>query len=77
MLQAVPAKDGAVYELIGRNYYMQKEYKKASEALEKAVAADPSNSEHELWLARAYGRRAETSSRFHRARPCYKSPAAL
>ena len=41
VLQAVPAKDGAVYQLIGRNYYMQKEYKKASEALEKAVAADP------------------------------------
>jgi tetratricopeptide (TPR) repeat protein len=64
VLQAIPAKDGAVYELIGRNYYMQAEYKKAGEALEKAVAADPSNSEHELWLARAYGRRAETSSLF-------------
>jgi tetratricopeptide (TPR) repeat protein len=64
VLQAIPAKDGAVYELIGRNYYMQQEYQKAGEALEKAVAADPSNSEHELWLARAYGRRAETSSPF-------------
>ncbi len=64
VLQAIPAKDGAVYELIGRNYYMQREYKKASEALEKAVAVDPSNSEHELWLARAYGRRAETASPF-------------
>ena len=62
VLQAIPAKDGAVYELIGRNYYMQRDYKKASEALEKAVAADPSNSDHELWLARAYGRRAETAS---------------
>lgn len=64
VLQAIPAKDGAVYELIGRNYYMQRDYKKAGEALEKAVAADPSNSEHELWLARAYGRRAETAGPF-------------
>jgi tetratricopeptide (TPR) repeat protein len=64
VLQAIPAKDGAVYELIGRNYYMRAEYKKSSEALEKAVAAEPSNSDHELWLARAYGRRAESSSPF-------------
>ncbi len=62
VLQAIPDKDGAVYELIGRNFYMTGEYKKASEALEKAVAADPSSSTHALWLARAYGRRAETSS---------------
>ncbi len=62
VLQAIPDKDGSVYELIGRNYYMQAEYKKASEALEKAVAADPASSAHALWLARAYGRRAETSS---------------
>ena len=64
VLQAIPAKGGAVYALIGRNYYMQTEYKKASETLEKAVAADPSNSEYEMWLARAYGRRAETSTPF-------------
>jgi tetratricopeptide (TPR) repeat protein len=64
VLQPIPAKDGAVYALIGRNYYMQREYKKAGESLEKAVAADPSNSEYELWLARAYGRRAETSTPF-------------
>jgi tetratricopeptide (TPR) repeat protein len=43
---------------------MQQEYQRAGEALEKAVAADPANSEYELWLARAYGRRAETSSPF-------------
>ena len=64
VLQAIPNKDGAVYELIGRNYYMEGEYKKASEALEKAVAAEPDSATHALWLARAYGRRAETSSPF-------------
>jgi len=61
-LLAMPEKDGAAYALLGRNYYMQTEYKKASEALEKAVAADGNSSEFALWLARAYGRRAETSS---------------
>ena len=62
VLQGISAKDGAVWELIGRNYYGQADFKKATEALEKAVAADPSNSETYLWLGRAYGRRAETSS---------------
>src|SRR6185503_19262058 len=62
ILQAVPEKDATVYELMGRNYYMQTEYKKASEALDKAMAADPASSEIALWAGRAYGRRAETSS---------------
>src|SRR5882757_9823155 len=63
-LHAIPDKDGPVYELMGRNYYMQGDYKKATEVLEKALAADPSNSQYALWLARAQGRRAETSSPF-------------
>jgi tetratricopeptide (TPR) repeat protein len=62
VLQTIPVKTGAVHALMGRNFFMQGEYKKASEALEKAVAAEPGNSEYALWLARAYGRRAETSS---------------
>ncbi|MGC9945949.1 MAG: tetratricopeptide repeat protein [Bryobacteraceae bacterium] len=64
ILQAIQPKDGPVYELIGRNHYMQAEYKKAAEILEKAVAADPGNSDYELWLGRAFGRRAETASPF-------------
>lgn len=64
VLEAIPAKDGAVYALMGRNYYMQGEQKRATEALEKALAADPGSSEYALWLARAYGRRAETASPF-------------
>ena len=63
-LQSIPQKDAAVYELIGRNYYMLAEYKKATEALEKAVAANPSCAECALWLGRSYGRRAETSNPF-------------
>ena len=64
ILQAIQPKDGPVFELIGRNHYMQGEYKKATEILEKAVAAEPSNSDYELWLGRAFGRRAETASPF-------------
>ena len=62
IIQAIPDKDAAVYELIGRNRYGLAEFKKATEALEKAVAMDPGNSEYNLWLGRAYGRRAETSN---------------
>jgi tetratricopeptide (TPR) repeat protein len=62
VLQAIPQKDAATYRLMGRDYYMMSEYKKATEALEKSVAADPGSSENALWLARAYGRRAETSN---------------
>ena len=64
ILEAIPVKDGEVYDLIGRNLYMEGDFKKASEAFEKAAAADPNNSTFALWLARAYGRRAESSSPF-------------
>src|SRR5664279_386245 len=62
VLQAIPSKDAGVYELIGRDYYGQGEFRKATEALERAVALEPGNSGFHLWLGRAYGRRAETSS---------------
>jgi tetratricopeptide (TPR) repeat protein len=75
VLLAIPSKDGAVYELIGRNYYMQGDYKRAAEFLEKAVAAEPANAECALWLGRAYGRWAETSSPF--TAPGHASKARL
>jgi tetratricopeptide (TPR) repeat protein len=62
VLQPIQNKNGEMHALIGRNYYMLGDYHKASDVLEKAVAADPGNSEYAMWLARAYGRRAETSS---------------
>jgi len=64
ILRAIQPKDGPIFELIGRNHYMQSEYKKATESLEKAVAAEPDNSDYQLWLGRAFGRRAETASPF-------------
>ena len=62
VLQAVPNKDAAVYELMGRNYYGRGDFRKATEALEQAAVLAPGNSGVYLWLGRAYGRRAETSS---------------
>ncbi|MGO4880529.1 MAG: tetratricopeptide repeat protein [Bryobacteraceae bacterium] len=64
ILQTIQPKKPPVYAMIGRNHYMQGDFKKATEILEKAVAGDPSSSEYELWLGRAYGRRAETASPF-------------
>jgi tetratricopeptide (TPR) repeat protein len=64
ILRAIPNKDAAVYELMGRNYYGQSDFKRATEALERAFSAEPANAELALWLGRAYGRRAETSSPF-------------
>ena len=73
ILLAVEPKDGAVYELIGRNYYGLGDYKKATENFEKARAGDPDNSDYEMWLGRAFGRRAETSNPF--TAPSYASRA--
>jgi len=64
VLRSIPDRDGSVSELMGMNYFMQGEYKKAAECFEKAVAHDPANSDYALWLGRAFGRRAETSSVF-------------
>ena len=64
VLEAIPAKDAAVYELMGRDYYMQGNYKRSTEAMEKALAAEPGDAMHALWLGRAYGRRAESASLF-------------
>jgi tetratricopeptide (TPR) repeat protein len=64
VLNAIPDKDAAVYELCGLNHYMQGDYKRAIESLEVSLKYEPGNSMTTLWLARSYGRRAETSSPF-------------
>jgi tetratricopeptide (TPR) repeat protein len=64
VLQEAQQKDAEIWLLTGRNYYMIGDYKKASEALEKAAAAAPNDAQIALWLGRAWGRRAETSSPF-------------
>ena len=54
--------DGAVNNLIGRNYFMMGDFKNAVDFFSNAVAIDPSNSNYALWLGRGWGRRAETSN---------------
>ncbi|HEY9141029.1 MAG TPA: tetratricopeptide repeat protein [Bryobacteraceae bacterium] len=73
VLEAIPAKNAAVYDLMGRDYYMLGDYKRSTEAIEKALFAEPSVAVHALWLGRAYGRRAESASWF--TAPGYASKA--
>lgn len=56
------SQDSATNFLIGRDYFMMGEFKKATEFLQKAVDGQPRSSEYVDWLGRAYGRRAETSN---------------
>jgi Flp pilus assembly protein TadD len=77
-----PAPDAANYVLSGKNYFMLGEYKRAIEFLDKALALSPSNSEYELWLGRAWGRRAEASGwltagvHAAKARQCFEKAVA-
>jgi len=64
LLLPLEIKDGATWELVGRSYFMMGDFKRSSEAFGRAVAADPARSDYHLWLGRAFGRRAETSSPF-------------
>jgi Flp pilus assembly protein TadD len=78
-----PAPDAADYLLSGQNYFMLGDYKKAIEFFEKALAISPTSSEYELWLGRAWGRRAETSGwltagvHASKARQCFERAVAL
>jgi Flp pilus assembly protein TadD len=83
VLEQDPAPDAAGYLLTGKNYFMSGDYKKAVEFFEKALAVSPNNSEYELWLGRAWGRRAETggwlpaASHASKARQCFEKAVAL
>jgi len=83
LLAAEHNPNAATHNLIGKDHFMLGEYKKAVEAFEKAVAIEPGNSMYELWLGRAYGRRAETGGWFgaagnaSKARQCFEKAVAL
>jgi tetratricopeptide (TPR) repeat protein len=62
LLASAPEKDASAYALIGQCYYMQGDPKRAADNFQKAVALSPTNSSYYLWMGRAFGRRAETSS---------------
>jgi tetratricopeptide (TPR) repeat protein len=67
------SSDAAETFLIGRNYFMQGDFKKATEYIQKATSLAPANSEYMDWLGRTYGKRAETSNVL--AAPGYASKA--
>jgi Flp pilus assembly protein TadD len=61
LLAQDPRPDAEVYLLSGKNYFMLGDYKRAIEFFEKATVLAPRESDYELWLGRAWGRRAESS----------------
>jgi tetratricopeptide (TPR) repeat protein len=71
------------YNLIGRDYFMMGEFKKAAEAFQHAVTLEPNSSSHIHWLGRTYGRRAETASPLlapanaSKARQCFERAVEL
>lgn len=83
LLNADPSPDAATYELTGKNYFMLGDYGKAIQFFEKAAAKAPKVSDYQLWLGRAYGRRAETENFLHapghasKARQYFENAIAL
>jgi FimV-like protein len=73
ILEASRVKNPSAYALLGQSYYMLEEYKKSSEALERAVAGDAANAVYVNWLGRAFGKRAENA--FPLIAPSYASKA--
>jgi tetratricopeptide (TPR) repeat protein len=59
------AKDDAEsFNLLARAYYSLESWDPAIKAAETAVSLAPNNSEYRLWLARAFGKKAEQASIF-------------
>jgi Flp pilus assembly protein TadD len=50
------SSDAAETFLIGRNYFMQGDFKKATDYILKATTLAPTNSEYMDWLGRTYGK---------------------
>lgn len=48
----------------GKRHYAKENYKRAGEVFEQAVKLAPDASEYHLWLGLAYGRRAQTTSKW-------------
>jgi tetratricopeptide (TPR) repeat protein len=74
---AAPAKGAEELQLMGQDYFMMGDYKKSTDALEKAAALNRTSSQLYMWLGRAYGRRAETASPFTASGYASKARKAL
>ncbi len=70
----------------GLGFYLDENYRQAIKVFELVTAADPEDSEYRRWLGRAYGRRAETMSKWKlfsalglakKTRVCFEQAVAL
>jgi cytochrome c-type biogenesis protein CcmH/NrfG len=83
LLKEIKSPDAATWALMGRSSFMQGDFRKGTDYLQKAVALEPGNSDYMLWLGRTWGRRAETASPFiapmnaRHARDCFQEAVAL
>jgi tetratricopeptide (TPR) repeat protein len=67
ILQAAATKEprnSEVFLLLSKSFYEMKNFDKATESAEKAVAIDPQSSSNHEWLGRAYGERADRAGWF-------------
>jgi tetratricopeptide (TPR) repeat protein len=76
-------KTASIDAAAGKLFYMQGQFKESIDYLERAVTADPVNSNYIDWLGKAYGRRADQSI-FVKALPlavktrqCFEKAVAL
>jgi tetratricopeptide (TPR) repeat protein len=84
VLRDAKSPPGAVVSLLmGKCYMMQADFKKATDAFQRATELESKNSEYVLWLGRSWARRAETASPLlapmnaSRARTCFEQAVAL
>lgn len=62
LLKNLSEESAEEHFLAGQNHFMLGDYKRSSEAFQKAAKLAPTNSGYSLWLGRAYGRRAEMAN---------------
>jgi Flp pilus assembly protein TadD len=77
LLKPLTGKDAAAAGLVGQSYLMLGNAGKAVEFLNKAVQLEPTNAGYNLWLGRAYGRKAEVDFPLTAPRDASKARASL
>jgi tetratricopeptide (TPR) repeat protein len=71
-LAAAP-RDAALHYWLARSSYELGKFDLAVHAAEEACKLEPANSEYQMWLGRAYGRKAEIESSFFLARKTHRA----
>jgi tetratricopeptide (TPR) repeat protein len=64
LLLPLANKDASEFQLLGQDYFMLGEYKKATDEFDRALGFGNGSAQLYVWAGRAYGRRAETSGPF-------------